>query len=223
MWNKMANIKRGLCTVGLGLAIAAGSSGCVAHARGEIVYDYPVAYVDTAPSRIEYYPRTVYHGRPAYLVDGRWYYHTDRSWVYFREEPTELREYRTRRLPAYAAGPPGRTYYAESRSANRAEIRRNEQRRAAEQRAEMRRNEERRAAEHRAEVRRNEERRAADHRAEVRRIEERQAAERRAEQDRRVAEQRRAHDSKKKERPRRDPRDRHDDDRNGRDHDRRND
>ena len=61
------------------------------------VYDYPVYYVEEPPPRIQRYPQTSYHGRPAYLVEDRWYYSTPRGWAYFREEPHELRAYRERR------------------------------------------------------------------------------------------------------------------------------
>jgi hypothetical protein len=156
------SIKRLLCRVGLGLGLMVSVPGCMAHARGEVLYDYPVVYVDRAPPRIESYPSTYYHGRPAYLVDGRWYYRNDRNWVVFREEPRELRTYRVRRAPA------GQRYADQGpyRVRSHTEARRYDDRRAAERRAEERRIEERRAAERRAEGRRAEERRAAERRAE---------------------------------------------------------
>jgi hypothetical protein len=62
-----------------------------------VVFDYPVYYVDGPPPRIYDHPSVYYRGRPAYLVNDRWYYRTQRGWVYFREEPRELRAYRDRR------------------------------------------------------------------------------------------------------------------------------
>ena len=202
-WNKSAGVGRWLRALGVGAALAASLPGCLAHARGEVVYDYPVTYVDAAPARIETYPRTYYHGRPAYLVDNRWYYRSNERWVYFREEPRELRDYRTRysSSPRYRDAPRrgerysdaiadrrAERYREERRAAERAERRRVEEK--AQHRAEMRRAEQRRDAERRAEARRREERREAAERADRRRAEERREAERRIEERR--AEEKRA-------------------------------
>jgi hypothetical protein len=65
--------------------------------RTRVLYDYPVVYVDSVPARVYDSPRVNYRGRPAYLVGSRWYYPTDRGWVYFAEEPRELRQQRTER------------------------------------------------------------------------------------------------------------------------------
>jgi hypothetical protein len=69
-----------------------------AHVRTGVVYDEPVVYVERAPARIRYYPRYYYRGRPAYLVQNRWYYDTPRGWVVFREEPRELQRFRRDRV-----------------------------------------------------------------------------------------------------------------------------
>ncbi len=233
MWNQSAGVGRWFWTLGAGLALATALPGCLAHSRGEVVYDYPVTYVDAPPPRIEVYPRTQYHGRPAYLVDGRWYYHSHDRWAVFREEPNELRDYRMHSAPAassrYYADAPGRHGHREleqRRAWERAERQRVEERRAAEQRAEMRRAQERRqerlvaesrarardVAERRAAERRAAEHRTAERRAEQRRIEERRNHERRAERERRIAEQKNR-DARKRERPRRDGRDDDTDDR----------
>jgi hypothetical protein len=176
-WNKTSNAGRWLRNLGLGLAFAAALPGCMAHARGEVVYDYPVTYVERAPERIETYPRAEYHGRPAYLVDGRWYYQNNRRWVVFQDEPGELREYRSRH---YARTPVRYGTYSEPYA--RRDDRRD--RRAAERRAEERRFQERRAAEARMERRRAEERRDAERRADQRRDAERRAEQRRNEERR---------------------------------------
>jgi hypothetical protein len=81
--------------------------------RAGVVYDYPVYYVEEPPPRIHYYPQTRYHGRPAYLVEDRWYYSTPRGWAYFREEPRELRAYRQQRHVRRAAPIPQRRYRAD--------------------------------------------------------------------------------------------------------------
>src|SRR5688572_20865125 len=135
MWNSSSSVKRLLWKLGMGVALAASLPGCMAHARGEVVYGEPVTVVETAPPRIERYPRYVYHGRPAYLVDGRWYYHDDRDrWVVFRDEPRELRDYRVSRVPAYARHD-GRRYedrrshYQDRRAAELEDRRRIEDRR----------------------------------------------------------------------------------------------
>jgi hypothetical protein len=52
--------------------------------------------VETAPREIESYPHTVYEGRPVYYYDGHWYYRHGPRWVYYREEPRPLVEYRAR-------------------------------------------------------------------------------------------------------------------------------
>jgi hypothetical protein len=81
-------------------ALLVGVTGCTATvtaqpARTAVLYDYPVVYVDEVPTRIYENPSANYRGRPAYLVGTRWYYRSDRGWVYFREEPSELRTART--------------------------------------------------------------------------------------------------------------------------------
>lgn len=88
-----------LCTAAL-----AGVTGCTATvtarpARPQALYSYPVVYVDDAPPRIHERPRVHYHGRPAYWVGSRWYYRSSDGWVYFRDEPAELR--RARRSRAF--------------------------------------------------------------------------------------------------------------------------
>lgn len=230
-WNGSAGVGRWLRALGIGAALAATLPGCMAHARGEVVYDYPVVTVEAAPARIETYPRAYYHGRPAYLVDGRWYYRSGPRWVYFREEPVELRTYRVRHYdsPRYRSAPRGGERYSdvvanrraerhreerraeryreERRAAERAEQRRTEQRRAEHRRAEMRREERRAAEQHRLE-----ERRAAERRAAERRLEERRAEQRRDERKGRVTEkERRPRDDRRRARDRerdRDERDR---------------
>ncbi|MEO8177344.1 MAG: hypothetical protein ABI895_00800 [Deltaproteobacteria bacterium] len=158
--------KRSFWALGLGIALMAALPGCVAHAEGALVADYPVDYVETVPVRIEYYPRTYYRGNPAYLVEGRWYYRAHNRWAVFREEPVELRSYRTRRGPAYLAP---QTQYG-----------RTQERLIVERRAD-----ERRAEQHR------QQQRAQEHRqTEQRRLEQHREAERRADEDRRVAERR---------------------------------
>ena len=174
---------RSLWALGLGLALATVLPGCVAHAEGALVADYPAEYVETVPPRIEYYPSVVYRGSPAYLVEGRWYYRTHDRWVVFRDEPVELRDYRSRHAPAYLS--PSARY----RQDRWAEQRRFEQRRAAERRADQQREAARREQDRR---RAFETQRAREHeRAEQqRRFELQRAAQHRAEEERRVAEQR---------------------------------
>jgi hypothetical protein len=79
--------------------IGAAATGCAATvtatpARAHLLFSYPVVRVESAPPRVYERPHVVYRGRDAYLVNGRWYYPADGGWVYFREEPTELRRYR---------------------------------------------------------------------------------------------------------------------------------
>jgi hypothetical protein len=85
------------------LAVAALlATGCTATvsatpARARVLYSYPVVRVESAPVRVYESPRVYYHGRPAYLVGGRWYYPADDGWVYFSREPRELRIAREKR------------------------------------------------------------------------------------------------------------------------------
>jgi hypothetical protein len=228
MWNRVSSLKRSLGSIGLMLALATVLPGCFAHARGEMVYDYDAEYVETVPPRIERYPRTYYHGRPAYLVDGRWYYNSNRRWVVFRDEPVELREYRVRRAPAYVAGPRhARSGYSQPLSIRRDSDRRYVQEKRAERRhVDARRADARRADARRAERRHADERRAEQRRADERRAERRHADERRAEQrraDERRAERRHADERRDKERraDRNRPADRRDQAARGRDRNRR--
>jgi hypothetical protein len=103
-------------------AVCAGAlasvTGCAATvtatpARTAVLYDYPVVYVDAAPVRVYDRPSVVYHGRPAYLVDDRWYYRSNRGWLYFRDEPLELRRARSRDAVHVRATPPRRRYVEE--------------------------------------------------------------------------------------------------------------
>jgi hypothetical protein len=79
--------------------LATASLGCAGgtQLRGGIVFDHPVYYVDRPPPRLRRRPIAYYHGRPAYLVEGRWYYSSPRGWVVFRREPRELRRVREAR------------------------------------------------------------------------------------------------------------------------------
>lgn len=93
----------------LGIVTAAAmvaTSGCTVQTRPAAVSGYAVVGASNVPSRIETYPSTVYQGRRAYLVDGRWYYDNDGGWVVFQDEPPELYQYRTNAVyPPAPAGP----------------------------------------------------------------------------------------------------------------------
>ena len=99
-------------------------TGCAATvtarpARTAVLYDYPVVYVDEAPARVYERHSVHYHGRPAYLVDGRWYYRSDRGWLYFSDEPAELRRARTRDGNVHVQASPPRRRYVEERPVRR--------------------------------------------------------------------------------------------------------
>ncbi|EYF00920.1 hypothetical protein [Chondromyces apiculatus] len=79
----------------VGAFALAGCTGTLG-TSGAVVYGYPTAYAEVEPVQIETYPRTMYRGSYAYLVDGSWYYRNSGRWVVFRQEPPELRHYRTR-------------------------------------------------------------------------------------------------------------------------------
>jgi hypothetical protein len=90
----------------LGAAAIIGSAGCAATVTAEpvhtrVLYSYPVVEVETVPVRLHENPRVMYHGHPAYLVGTRWYYPHGGRWVYFKEEPRELRHYREQRVHAH--------------------------------------------------------------------------------------------------------------------------
>jgi hypothetical protein len=81
-------------------ATLAGVTGCTATVtttpvRSAVVYDHAVVYVDDAPYGVYESPAAYYRGRPAYLVGTRWYYRMNDGWVYFSDEPVELRRART--------------------------------------------------------------------------------------------------------------------------------
>lgn len=84
------------------LVAGIGATGCTASVtaepvtpvRARVLFSYPVVHVERAPARLHEHPHVVYRGRNAYLVGKRWYYPSERGWVYFAEEPRELRRYR---------------------------------------------------------------------------------------------------------------------------------
>jgi hypothetical protein len=203
-WKGFSGVKRCLWAAGLSLGLGAGLPGCVAHARGEMVYQspntsysdeyvYPTEYVTVVPARIELYPHTYYQGRTAYLVDGRWYYHNRERWVVFREEPAHLRHYRLQSAERGHAVHSDHSRYAAGQriiEQRRAEQRRAEHRRQEHRRQEHHREQERRAERQRQEQAHERERRAEQHRQDQARRHEQRAAEHR-EADRRTAERRR--------------------------------
>ena len=101
-------------------AALAGVTGCSATvtarpARAQVIYDDPVVYVDEAPAGIYERPSAYYHGRQAYLVGNRWYYPSEDGWVYFRDEPVELRRARTSRAFVRVESDAPRRRYVEER------------------------------------------------------------------------------------------------------------
>ncbi|WP_437598859.1 hypothetical protein [Sorangium sp. So ce590] len=81
------------------LALAAGASllmGCLGTiaTEGFVVSGYPAVRAEVVPVEIAAHPRVFFRGTYAYLVDGRWFYPTNRGWVVFEREPPELRRYR---------------------------------------------------------------------------------------------------------------------------------
>jgi hypothetical protein len=85
---------------------ALGLCACTAGVEAHAVYGFPVVEAQVVPAEIEYYPRTYYRGRYAYLIEDRWYYPTERGWVVFREEPRELSRYRVWYGQHYHTYPP---------------------------------------------------------------------------------------------------------------------
>jgi hypothetical protein len=96
---RAASGRRMLAVAACATLLASASLGCAGSTqlRAGLIFDYPVYYVERPPPRIRRYPLAYYHGRPAYLVEGRWYYSTPRGWAVFRREPRELRYYRENR------------------------------------------------------------------------------------------------------------------------------
>lgn len=105
------------------LLAAIGATGCTASVtaepvtpvRARVLFSYPVVHVESAPARIHQHPHVVYRGRNAYLVNQRWYYPSERGWVYFAEEPRELRRYRE----AHADARPARRHLESPREQRR--------------------------------------------------------------------------------------------------------
>lgn len=79
--------------LGLGASLLVGCLGTVG-AEGYVVSGYPAVRAEVVPVEITAYPRVFFRGTYAYLVDGQWYYPTNRGWVIFEQEPVELRHYR---------------------------------------------------------------------------------------------------------------------------------
>ena len=65
--------------------------------------------VEVGPRYVERYPRTVYEGRPVYYYDNHWYQRRGPRWVYYREEPRALIEFRA--SPAFRERARHRGYY----------------------------------------------------------------------------------------------------------------
>jgi hypothetical protein len=111
----------GVLLCGAALASVTGCTATVTArpARTAVLYSHPVVYVDDAPSGVYESPIVYYRGQPAYLVGARWYYPTDRGWVYFREEPAELRRARTGRHFVRVESDGTRRRYVEERPVRR--------------------------------------------------------------------------------------------------------
>lgn len=88
-------------------------TGCSASWRMQpTVAGYAVTPVDDVPIAVmEGYPRTLYQGRYAYLIDGQWYYPTNDGWVVFLDVPMPLAEYRARLQSAPPATRAPDVYY----------------------------------------------------------------------------------------------------------------
>ncbi|WP_234023081.1 hypothetical protein [Sorangium cellulosum] len=79
--------------LGAGVWLLTGCFG-TAGAEGFVVSGHPAVRAEVVPVQITAYPRVYFRGAYAYLVDGAWYYPTNRGWVVFEEEPDQLRRYR---------------------------------------------------------------------------------------------------------------------------------
>lgn len=81
--------------------MSAALTGCISWAAwsAPAAADPVYVEVEAAPRYIEEYPTTVYEGRPVYYYEGHWYYRHGPRWVYYREEPRPLIEFRA--SPAY--------------------------------------------------------------------------------------------------------------------------
>lgn len=100
-----------LCTAALASVTGCTATVTARPARTAVLYSYPVVYVDDAPDGIYDSPSAYYRGQPAYLVGGRWYYQSSGAWVYFQDEPRELRRARTTRaFVRVDSNAPRRTY-----------------------------------------------------------------------------------------------------------------
>lgn len=96
----VARGKRGILGVLATLAAlsALGAAGCEAtFTPGPVTASWGASAVWSAevPYDIASYPHVWYEDRWVYLVDGVWYAPTVQGWVILREEPRELRRYRT--------------------------------------------------------------------------------------------------------------------------------
>ena len=101
-------------------AALASVTGCTATvtatpARSAVLYDHSGVYVDDAPPGVYVSPCVRFRGRPAYLVGTRWYYPSERGWVYFSDEPVELHRARTTHRYVRVQAPPARRTTIEQR------------------------------------------------------------------------------------------------------------
>lgn len=108
-----------LCTAALASVTGCTATVTARPARTAVLYDYPVVYVDDAPAGIYDSPSAYYRGQPAYLVGSRWYYQSGGAWVYFQDEPRELRRARTTRAFVRVESDAPRRTYVEQRPTRR--------------------------------------------------------------------------------------------------------
>lgn len=109
---------KSFAVVGVVAAVVAVIPGCTVTEQPAPVYASQSGYtagvdaeveVDTPPPvvEIESAPRYVYRGQDVYFYNDRWYHRRGNRWVYYRNEPPELRRHRgDRRRPYVQSAPP---------------------------------------------------------------------------------------------------------------------
>lgn len=108
-----------IAVAGIAIGVGVYCSGCTIRettspAYAEVGVAAPVyaeVEVGAPPPEIEVYPNTVYRGETVYYYRDHWYHRRGGRWVYWRDEPGDLRTYRQRQRIGVEYAPPARHHH----------------------------------------------------------------------------------------------------------------